>query len=285
MDSRRIDYSARSLGLAASGLLVVAMACGSDPKGPVAEDVYIEVHVTGGIAAVDFTYAIDGAAYELRGISCSNGCDFQAGQVLAQLSPSQVRYYSDLMLNGGILEHDGEDFGEPCCDQFYYQLVLRYDDREASVKGTASTLPPGLAYAATELYRLLYATVPIIVDFDTRPEAWPQDPLGLIAYSLEGSTLTLEVEHGGGCAQHEYYLVAWGGWMESFPVQVNVLLAHEDNDDPCDGLLRRTLMFDLTPLRDAYYPVFGGGGPAPSTVILRLAVPDGQGPRLIEYTF
>lgn len=284
MDSRKLSTSARSLGLATAGL-VIAMACGSDPSEPVVEDVYIQVHVTGGIAGVDFTYAVDGAEYELLGISCVNACDFQAGEVLAQLSPSQVRYYSDLILNGGIIEHDGKDFGHPCCDQFYFELVFRFGDSEASVKGATSTLPPGLAYAASELYRLLYAVAPIIVDFDTRPEAWPRDPLGLIGHSLEGSTLTLEIEHGGGCARHEYYLVAWGGWLESFPVQVNVLLAHEDNDDPCDGLLRRRLLFDLTPLRDAYFPVFGGGGPAPDTIVMRLVVPDGQGPRLIEYTF
>jgi hypothetical protein len=188
-------------------------------------------------------------------------------------------------LAGGIIEHDGKDFGHPCCDQFYYELSFRYGDREASVRGAPTTLPHGLAHAAAELDRLVYGIVPIIVDFDTRPEAWPQDPLGLMDYSVDGSILALEVEHGGGCAHHEYDLVAWGGWMESFPVQVNVLLAHEDNDDPCDGLLRRRLLFDLTPLREAYFPVFGGGGPVPPTIILRLTVPDGQEPRLIEYTF
>lgn len=283
MNSWKCRSFAGLLTLVAAGLII--SACGPDPKEPVAEDVFIQVHVTGGIAGADYTFAIDGATYELRGISCSNLCDFQAGQVLAQLSPDQVRYYSDLMLGGGIIEHDGEDFGNPCCDQIYYELAFRYGDREATVRGAATTLPPGLAFAAAELERLVHGITPIIVDFDTQPEAWPQDPLGLVGYSLEGSTLSLEVEHGGGCAHHEYHLVAWGGWMESFPVQVNVLLAHEDNDDPCDALLRRTLYFDLTPLRDAYFPVYGGGGPAPDTIIMRLVVPDGQGPRLIPYTF
>jgi len=273
----------KPVGLAVAGLIFVA--CGSDPQEPVVEDVYIEVHVTGGIAGADYTYAVDGAAYELRGISCLSACDFEAGEVLANLSPSQVRYYSDLMLSGGIIEHDGEDFGHPCCDQFYYELAFRYGDREARVKGATTTLPSGLAHAVAELGRIFDSSHSIIVDFDTRPEAWPQDPLRLLSYSVEGSTLTLEVEHGGGCADHAYYLVAWGGWLESFPVQVNVLLAHEDNNDPCDALLRRELLFDLRPLRDAYLPVYGGGGPAPTTIIMRLVVPDGEGPRLIDYTF
>ena len=284
MHARRFNSFAGFLSLAAAGL-VIGSACGPDPKEPVAENVYIEVHVVGGIAAADFTYAIDGAEYEARGISCLNACDFDAGQVLARLSPTQVRYYSDLLLDGGILEHDGKDFGHPCCDQFYYTLVLRFGDREASVSGASTTLPAGLAHAAAELDRLVYGPVPIIVDFDTQPEVWPQDPLGLIGYSVDGSILALEIEHGGGCADHEYHLVAWGGWMESFPVQVNVLLAHEDNEDPCDGILRRRLLFDLTPLRDAYFPPYRDGGPGATTIILRLTVPDGQGPRLIEYTF
>ena len=284
MHLRRLHSLARFLGLAAAGL-VIGSACGSDPKEPVVEDVYIEVHVTGGIAGADFTYAVDGAAYEVRGISCMNACDFSAGDVLAHLSPTRVRYYSDLMLSGGIIEHDGKDFGHPCCDQFYYTLTFRYGDREAIVRGATTTLPAGLAHAAAELDRLVYGIVPIIVDFDTRPEAWPQDPLGLMEYELDGSILALAVEHGGGCAHHEYDLVAWGGWMESFPVQVNVLLAHEDNDDPCDGLVRRRLLFDLLPLREAYFPLYRDGGPGANTIILRLTVPDGHAPRLIEYTF
>ncbi len=284
MHVQRLYCLARPVSLAVAGLLLGA-GCGSNPKEPVAEDVYIEVHVTGGIASADFTYAVDGAAYEVRGISCRNACDFDTGDVLAHLSPTRVRYYSQLMLDGGIIEHDGKDFGNPCCDQFYYTLSFRYGDREATVRGAGTTLPAALAYAVTELDRLVFGIVPIIVDFDTRPEAWPQDPLGLMEYSLDGSILALAVVHGGGCAHHQYDLVAWGGWMESFPVQVNVLLAHEDNDDPCDGVLTPRLLFDLLPLREAYFPLYRDGGPGANTIILRLTVPDGQGSRLIEYTF
>lgn len=284
MYASKLDSRVRLLAVAALGLLT-GSACGSDPKEPVTEDVYVEVHVTGGFAAADFTYAIDGAAYEARGVSCVNLCDFSPGDVLAHLSADQVRRYSQMLLDGGIIEFDGEDFGNPCCDQFYYTIVFAYGDREASVKGATTTLPAGLAHAVMELDKLVHGTVPIIVDFDSRPDDWPQDPLALRGYWLDGHILSLDVEHGGGCAHHEYDLVAWGGWMESFPVQVNVLLAHEDHDDPCDAIIRRTLQFDLTPLREAYWRSYGGGSPLANVIILRLTVPDGQGPRLIEYTF
>jgi hypothetical protein len=284
MFAPKLSSRARLVAVTALGALICS-ACGSDPKEPVAEDVYIEVHVTGGIAGADYTYAVDGAAHEARGISCVNLCDFDPGDVLAHLSPAEVRHYSQMLLDGGIIEFDGEDFGNPCCDQFYYTVVFAYGDREATVKGATTTLPAGLAYAVMELDQLVHGIARIIVDFESRPEDWPQDPLWLPGYWLDDDILSLEVEHGGGCAEHEYYLVAWGGWMESFPVQVNVLLAHEDHDDPCDAIIRRTLRFDLTPLKDEYWPVYGSAGPGRNSIILRLTVPDGQGPRYIEYTF
>ena len=40
--------------------------------------------------------------------------------------------------------------------------------------------------------------------------------------------------------------------MESYPVQVNVLLSHEDNDDPCDMWITEELVYNLIPLKNAW---------------------------------
>jgi len=40
--------------------------------------------------------------------------------------------------------------------------------------------------------------------------------------------------------------------MESYPVQVNVVLSHEDNDDPCDAWITEKMVFNLLPLKKAY---------------------------------
>lgn len=40
--------------------------------------------------------------------------------------------------------------------------------------------------------------------------------------------------------------------MESYPVQVNVLLSHEDNDDPCDAWITEEMAFNLSPLKKAW---------------------------------
>ena len=37
--------------------------------------------------------------------------------------------------------------------------------------------------------------------------------------------------------------------MESYPVQVNILLSHKDNDGPCDMWVTETLIFNILPLK------------------------------------
>jgi hypothetical protein len=272
--------------LAAAGLagVVVLAGCGSDPVSPDAEDIYIEIHVTGGFAAVDYTYAVVGSESEVRGIACESACDFDPGEVLVNLTPAQVLYYAELLTDAGIRFHDGRDFGDQCCDQFYYFVEYREGERESSVSGATGSLPGDLSRAIGELHQLLSGILPVIIDWGSRPEDWPQDALTLTGYSLEGPVLTLEVGYGGGCEPHDDDLVAWGGWLESFPVQVNVLLTHEDHDDPCDALIQRTLRFDLTRLREDYEASYRDRGRGPATIILRLTAPDGAEPRRIEYT-
>jgi len=271
--------------LAAVGLLAWIGCDSDDPVAPQANRIYVEIHVSGGIASVDYTYAVDGEELEARGISCTSGCAFDPGEVLAQLTPAQVLYLADLLIDAGIHGYDGRDFGDECCDQFHYAIGYRDGRRESSVAGSAGALPEELAGAVAQLDLLVRGISPIIIDWTSQPADWPSDQLLFRAHLLEGSTLSLDVEYGGGCAAHELDLVAWGGWLESFPVQVNVLLAHEAHDDPCDALIYRTLQFNLTPLREDYEASYGVGEPGETTIVLRLSVPDGGEVRAVEYSF
>ena len=273
------------VGSVAAGLLA-SVGCGSDdPVAPQVEHIYIEVQVSGGIAGVDYAYAVDGAESVARGITCTSGCDFEPGEVIAQQTPAQVLYFADLLNDAGIVGHDGTDFGYECCDQFYYAIGYRDGDRESSVRGSSGALPHDLAGAVAELDLLLRGVLPIIIDWNARPDDWPSDQLLLRDFSVVGAVLSLDVEYGGGCVAHELDLVAWGGWLESFPVQVNVLLTHESHDDACEALIRRTLQFNLVSLGEDYEASYGVGDPGATTIILRLTVPDGGAPRTIEYTF
>ena len=70
--------------------------------------------------------------------------------------------------------------------------------------------------------------------------------------------------------------------MESNPVQVNALLAHDDDDDPCDAVVSQRRTFDLTPFLEAYEEAYGPVTSPRPTIILRLTAPGPGEPRSIE---
>ncbi len=129
--------------------------------------------------------------------------------------------------------------------------------------------------------------LPVVVAFDVNPGDFPRDPLVIQEpVSIDGSVLTLNAAFGGGCAPHEIDLVVWGGWLESFPVQVNAFLSHEDNDDPCDAFLTEMRSFDLSRLAEAYRDAYPGSAPGQDVLILLLQdfnVPEGV--RRLEFRF
>ena len=127
--------------------------------------------------------------------------------------------------------------------------------------------------------------VPALVDQNNHLPL-PSDGYDLGAINLEGDFLDLELSYGGGCADHEVDVVLRGPWLESFPVQANMEIAHEDNDDPCDAFLTETRSFDLRPVRAAYLATYPTSQPGQTTLILRF--PDPQEPsgfREVEYLF
>lgn len=272
------------------GCLVLAVgallsACSGDPAAPEADEVFVRIHVSGGLAGVSHTYVVDGETLEAREIPvCRVGCDLDNGEVVARLTAGQVLSVAEMFRQAHVFLHDGKDFGAVCCDQPYYSITYREGERTATVHGADGTLPTGLVAALRAVGRL-FEVRPIIVDFDSRPEDWHDDALTLRRYSLEGHILELDVEYSGGCQEHDLDLVAWGGFLESDPVQVKVLLSHDGHDDACEALVMRTLRFYLVPLKDEFVPPHRDGGPGATTLILRLSVPDGESPRLIEYTF
>jgi hypothetical protein len=267
-------------------LAVAGWACGQSVAEPFeAADVYVEVRGSGGIAGVRFAYALDGAAGAVVELRCDRACDPASGRVLTHVSPGQVAEVAELMRRARILDLDGTDFGRECCDQIDLVVTFRYGDREATVEGAWNRLPEPMQEAAARIVEMAEGVVPVLVAFETRPADRPGDPVTIERDSLVGSVLTLEVSYAGGCEDHVFDLVAWGGWLESFPVQVNVFLSHDYRGDACRALVTRELRFDLGPLAEAYRRDYGGGAPGATTIVLRLVGPADQKPVLIEYTF
>lgn len=270
-----------------NGLILVALgatlglsSCGTaDILGPVEpEDVLITLDVSGGFAGIGFGVVVDGAAGEARS-SCAL-CARPVDPILLPLSSQQIAGLAQSLDDSGVLDMDGRDFGNQCCDQFYVDLTYERGERSAHIQGTQSLLPLELQGPVADLSALAQGRVPVLVSPDTRDTDWPRDQYALGEVVVVGRTLTAEVTYGGGCEPHTMDLVAWGGWMESFPVQIEALITHDDSDDPCDAVVTETRVFDLVPLARAYAEAYGGAGGLP--VVLRLWDPGASEPRLID---
>ena len=86
---------------------------------------------------------------------------------------------------------------------------------------------------------------------------------------IEEDTLTVTLSYGGGCEAHDITLVAYPSDVlpDSYPVHLDVVLAHDANGDACEAYLTDTYVFDLTPIRTRYRERYGD---VPGTVILVL---------------
>ena len=234
----------------------------------------IRLRVTAGFAGVDYTLYVDGPAGLVMGESCVSGCDFQDGAVLETLSREQAVYLAGLFTAADIHSYDGTDLGVRCCDQFHYELAFEDGSGTSAVQGSAEAFPADLRDAVSQIHGLLGGTTPIVVAPETSPEKWPADFLmDVDSVRLEGDRLEFRVSFGGGCATHDFKLVAFGGWMESYPVQVKAFLSHDGKDDPCDAIVTRALSFDLRPLKLAYEESYGAGVPGATTLIINLNNP------------
>ena len=90
------------------------------------------------------------------------------------------------------------------------------------------------------------------VAFGFTADAWGTDAYVINAATLEADILTLNVSYSGGCETHAFTLVAEERFLESFPVQLRVSLAHNANGDTCEAWITEDHHFDLTPIKEVY---------------------------------
>jgi hypothetical protein len=94
------------------------------------------------------------------------------------------------------------------------------------------------------------STQDIIID-DSLYQNTPRDQFTFNDIKLIKNLLHLNVSYGGGCEEHIFKLISTS-FMESNPVQVNIVLSHEDNDDPCDMWITEEYIFNLLPLKKSW---------------------------------
>ena len=105
-------------------------------------------------------------------------------------------------------------------------------------------------------------------------EMFGTDRYVLNTATLTDDILTLNVSYGGGCQAHEFTLVAADSFLESFPVQLRISIAHNANNDLCRAWLTEDYHFDLTPIKTMYQEAYRQEA---GTIVLRLKdAPDGK---------
>lgn len=106
-----------------------------------------------------------------------------------------------------------------------------------------------------------------------------KDQFGTDAYTLNAATITddmldISVSYSGGCEAHAFTLVVSEAFLESFPVQLPVSIAHDANNDTCEAYPTENYRFDLTPIKTMYQNAYRQEA---GTIILRLKyVPEGD---------
>lgn len=98
------------------------------------------------------------------------------------------------------------------------------------------------------------------------------DPATIDSASIGGDVLLLYMSHGG-CTPHTFELLTSGVFLESYPVQVPALLAHDGKGEPCRALFRPIARFDLTALKRTYQQAYGPTG----ALVLQVKAPGASG--------
>ena len=107
----------------------------------------------------------------------------------------------------------------------------------------------------------------VILAHGSNPKDWKEDMHFIERVEIEKDALHLSVSYIGGCAEHEFTLVAWDYSIKAETLQAKLLLAHNANGDDCKAIVREALCFDISPLKAEYHRVCG---PASGIVLLRL---------------
>ncbi|MEM7414277.1 MAG: hypothetical protein AAF389_02205 [Gemmatimonadota bacterium] len=269
--------------LAAAMCLAVVSCEGTSLLGPIEpSDVSMTVSAAGGLTGSAYSLRVDGETGDVSGIECQGVlCDFQPDELILRISKGQVAALAVRLEQAGVLQHDGRDFGDECCDIGSFEFDYRRGDLSGSFEGTTTRIPEGLVRAITPVAGLANRVVPMLIDSANPPAEWPDDTYALGDVSVEGTIVDLEVSFGGGCEAHTFDLVGLGASLDSSPAEIDAIVSHDAFGDACEAYLTETRRFETTPLRTLFETVYG---PITETtpIVIRLAVPGQEEPVLIE---
>ena len=94
---------------------------------------------------------------------------------------------------------------------------------------------------------LLLSLTLVLAACEEESSVHPNDPYDIVAASIDGRLLTLDVTYTGSCETHEFTACWSGTYGESLPPFVSFGILHDSNDDACDDIGSQTVHVDLEP--------------------------------------
>ena len=86
-------------------------------------------------------------------------------------------------------------------------------------------------------------------------------------------TLTVTLSRGGGCADHDFTLVAGHEFWPGEPIELDFTIVHDNMGDMCEAYPTDPVEFDLTEIKDLYEATYPTGD---GVVVLVFKTPDGS---------
>ena len=146
--------------------------------------------------------------------------------------------------------------------------IAHYDENRHPAKSSVIlTIKDGKKQFRKQIDPPLRGHVVINDDGTDTGDRWGTDAYELDAATIINDRLTITASYRGGCETHQFTLVASAGFLESYPVQLSVSIAHNANGDLCEGWVTEEYDFDLTPIKMMYQDAYGEDS---GTMILRL---------------
>ncbi|MHA2176615.1 MAG: hypothetical protein ACXAB2_11260 [Candidatus Hodarchaeales archaeon] len=96
---------------------------------------------------------------------------------------------------------------------------------------------------------------PVVID-GSAYESSSRDEFNFLEVELDNDFLAIQVSYSGGQQSHDFELIGPGEFMESFPIQTAFVLSHDSNGDLGEALITKTLLFDLKPLKEAFFSIY-----------------------------
>jgi len=78
------------------------------------------------------------------------------------------------------------------------------------------------------------------------------DAFDVDSVSVSGDTLLVKVSYGGGCKEHDFFVVGTNAWSATTPPLMDVVVIHDGHLDFCKALVTQTLRIGLAPIRQQW---------------------------------